>query len=1113
MRRGAGGLALALVLAAGPPAHAGAWSDPSCGVMTFVGGPSLNRVRLPHTFVRAGSDSVWTRARPWVRGKDYVLDAMRGDLRLLSTLAPGESLFVSACWLLAPPPLEYSKQSYRQAPASAPDTAAADTGEAAVPRPSTDRDVGGVPVGASIAVTGNKTVAVDFGSSQDAALRQSLDLAISGQVAPGVELTGVLTDRNTPLTAGGATQDLQSLDRVLVVLKSRRGRASLGDVPIALHRGAFARLDRRVQGVSGEWKGDGFQATVAAASAQGEYQRTQLTGIDGLQGPYSLPDRDGTIGIGVVAGSEIVTVDGERMTRGESADYSMDYEAGRITFSNRRPITSTSRITVEYQVAVTRYRRNLAAASSAWERGPVKLFATAITESDDRGRPLDLSLDAQDRAALAAAGDSAALAVGIAVTGGGGDYDTVRVAGDTLVYAWAGPDAGTFTVSFTRVGTGLGDYADSAIVAGRTAYRWVGSGRGSYRVGRSLPLPESHDLLTLGGQARLGAFTLEAEGAGSRFDRNTFSSLDDGDNTGGAGRVALSLEGGAGPLPGRAGVAVGARTVERRFTPFSRLERPFAEEDWGLAPGTDLDHQRRGDVSAWWRPRDGSQLLAEVNRLTTPDGYEGTRRRAEWTGTGSFTTHALIVDADGTRSDRRFGDVGRRRWIAEARRAGAVLAPALRVEHDDRRTAGDSALVRDVADEVAADLASGTRMAWRLAAGVTVRRDRHDAFATHGDQRATTLRAGGETKPGGAFGAAVTASRRDVKDLVTGVRTRSDLASLRLRAEHRPSGLSGSFDVEVTGEAENRRTRVLTYVGPGLGSYDALGNFVGTGDYELILAVSPELDRYTRTASSGRARWEFGSSAAWRGSRVEFSFEDEARRRGALRGTDAILSTGLALVDPGLARATVSQRLESEIAPGSRAAAFRLRLERRIAADRSFENYAQVTDQRNGSLRWRARPGATTTFEAELSVQWQRASQQAGASRYDRTLLDETGSSRLEWQPKPGLRAAAVSDLTFSRPQGQVEATRTVRLGPDVGVPVGARGRAEMTLRRAFVSGPAAVTLLPGVDPAGAPRWDGTLRFDLRLHASTTMGLLAAVKDYPDRPTITTGRAEVRAFF
>ncbi|HEY6196467.1 MAG TPA: hypothetical protein VI504_15655, partial [Candidatus Eisenbacteria bacterium] len=73
--------------------------------------------------------------------------------------------------------------------------------------------------------------------------------------------------------------------------------------------------------------------------------------------------------------------------------------------------------------------------------------------------------------------------------------------------------------------------------------------------------------------------------------------------------------------------------------------------------------------------------------------------------------------------------------------------------------------------------------------------------------------------------------------------------------------------------------------------------------------------------------------------------------------------------------------------------------------------------------------------------------------------------------------------------------------------------RAELTLRRAFVSGPPALGLLPSAEAAGAARWDGTARFDWRLHETTTFGLDASVRERPGRRTVVTGRAEVRAFF
>src|SRR5262245_5398279 len=488
--------------------------DPSCTVIPVVPAAGVAVMRLPRSFIRAGSDSVWSRAGGWLRDRDYRLDRLRGDLRLLRQWVPGEAVWVSVCGLLAPPGLEYARQVYQPARSSL----ASDTGTvpapamAATTRPSTQRDPSTAPSGAALAVNGNKTLAVDFGSAQDAALRQSLDLSVSGRIAPGVELTGVLSDRDTPLSAAGATQDIQSLDRVLVELKAKDGAGALGDIPIGLTRGEFARLERRVQGVAGEWRPGALSVRAAAAGAQGEYFRMQFTGIDGQQGPYQLTDRDGGLGINVVAGSEVVTVDGVRMTRGEAADYAIDYDRARITFSNRRPISSASRITVEYQYALTRFRRNLAMFASEWHHGGWSWFAQGVTEGDDAGRPLSGPIDAVDRVRLSQAGDS--LALGAGVSPGIGDYDTVRVAG-AVHFSFAGLDSGAFAVQFARVGDARGDYADSGVVGGRSVYRFVGAGLGAYRVGRPLPAPQTQRLAAVGGTLAAGPLRFELEGAGS----------------------------------------------------------------------------------------------------------------------------------------------------------------------------------------------------------------------------------------------------------------------------------------------------------------------------------------------------------------------------------------------------------------------------------------------------------------------------------------------------------------------------------------------------------------------------------------------------------------------
>ena len=393
----AGGVTTLVVsfFAAAVTAHAA--EDPSCGTMAVVMRPSALVYRLPRTFLRAGSEHVRFHSGIWQAGTDYVFDPLRGELRLLREPIPGDTVWVSACGLIDVPSLERARLQYRVA--SVTGGAPADTAPAVTPRAGVSRERLGDVAGVNLAVTGSKSLAIDFGSNQDAFLRQSLDLTVSGNVAPGVELTGVLSDRNTPLSAEGSTRDLQALDRVLLELKSPSTAVQLGDVDIAVEQGQFGRIRRHLQGLNAAWHAGAGSAQIAAASAPGEYRRVELLGSEGYQGPYPL---GGIVGSGaVVAGSEIVTLDGERLARGESADYAIDYDAGRITFTNRRAISASSRIAVQYQLATSRYRRRLVSANTRWARGSTFAYGGLLSESDDRGQPVDGALSAADLTTLA----------------------------------------------------------------------------------------------------------------------------------------------------------------------------------------------------------------------------------------------------------------------------------------------------------------------------------------------------------------------------------------------------------------------------------------------------------------------------------------------------------------------------------------------------------------------------------------------------------------------------------------------------------------------------------------------------------------------------------------
>ena len=107
-------------------------------------------------------------------------------------------------------------------------------------------------------------------------------------------------------------------------------------------------------------------------------------------------------------------------------------------------------------------------------------------------------------------------------------------------------------------------------------------------------------------------------------------------------------------------------------------------------------------------------------------------------------------------------------------------------------------------------------------------------------------------------------------------------------------------------------------------------------------------------------------------------------------------------------------------------------------------------------------------------------------------------------------------DASWVRPDGvggSVERTRVLRVGPDLAVGFAARGRAEVVVRRAFVSGPPLVSLIPSALPASPPLWETTLRVDYSMRTSTQLSLSAVHRRHEERRSELTGRAEVRAFF
>jgi len=243
-----------------------------------------------------------------------------------------------------------------------------------------------------LTVGGSKTFSIGFGSDRDATLTQSLRLNLSGRLSGGVEVLGVLSDRNLPIQPDGSTRALSELDQVLLRIRSPSLSAGLGDLSVSLTETEFSRYERRIQGVTGEVLLPSGSATVFGASTRGAYLTRQVPAVEGNQGPYVI----GGSGERILAGSERVFLDGERLTRGLSEDYVIDYDAGTIAFTPRRPISAESRIVVEAQGMDGFYGRRIAGGRgrmTLWDRR-ASVGATMIRESDVRDRPPTMPLTA-----------------------------------------------------------------------------------------------------------------------------------------------------------------------------------------------------------------------------------------------------------------------------------------------------------------------------------------------------------------------------------------------------------------------------------------------------------------------------------------------------------------------------------------------------------------------------------------------------------------------------------------------------------------------------------------------------------------------------------------------
>lgn len=501
---------------------------------------------------------------------------------------------------------------------------------------------------------------ISVGNNQDLAVNSTLNLQLSGKLTPDIDISAAITDDNIPIQPDGNTQQLQDFDRVYIQLSDEKSKLIVGDFQITRPESYFMNYNKRLQGGSFETsfkqailneerhKKATIKTGGSIAVARGRFNRNQIQGIEGNQGPYRLRGANNEQFIVILSGSEKVYIDGRQLTRGQENDYIIDYNTAEVTFTSRILITKDLRIFVEFEYSDRNYARSQIAFNTSLEQGGLTTRLNIYSEQDSKNQSLQQQLTQEQKDVLIAAGDDPSLALVDAI-------DTVAFSNDLILYELrdtlvnginfqnvlvnsTNPELAIYRATFTVVGANQGNYRQANSSANGRVFEWVapidGVPQGAYEAKSQLIAPIQRQMFTLGNDYKFSdRLSLSSEIAYSSFDVNTFSPLDAKDDPGYAFRVAAihNTSIGKDSLSWKMVNTISYEQIDKFFSPIERFRNVEFDRDWNLQrvitkPATEylpraninLSNEQIGAVNYLFTAfLKGEELQANQHALTT----------------------------------------------------------------------------------------------------------------------------------------------------------------------------------------------------------------------------------------------------------------------------------------------------------------------------------------------------------------------------------------------------------------------------------------------------------------------------------------------------------------
>ena len=492
-----------------------------------------------------------------------------------------------------------------------------------------------------LTTSGSFSRGVTVGNNQNSVLKSDLYLQITGKLSDKVSLRASIQDANIPLQESGYSQRLDEFDQVFIELFSENWNIRAGDIDLINTDSYFAQFSKRVQGLSVninlEHSDSKTNLFASGALVRGQFQTSQFTAQEGNQGPYKLQGSNGKLFVLIVSGSETVYVNGVIVERGESKDYIINYNAGEIIFNSTFPITSEMRITVDYQFSNSNYSRLIVLGGGNYETDKLKIGVSVYSENDAKNQPLQQNLSPEQVQILADAGDDRSLMV--APSGVPEEFNENRilykkeVINTVEVFVFSNnPNDDLFSVKFSLVGENQGNYILSSINAISNIYEYVvpiaGIPQGNFEPIIQLIAPTKFQIALINGSYRPSEkTTINFELAGSKNDLNLFSSLDDTNNDGFAGKLKVEHSIIKNDSIWNLNAIIDGDFIQDDFRTIERLYRAEFNRDWNietplgnqqlLTSGLQLFHPKKGVISYQFEHLNYSENFNGNRHLTT----------------------------------------------------------------------------------------------------------------------------------------------------------------------------------------------------------------------------------------------------------------------------------------------------------------------------------------------------------------------------------------------------------------------------------------------------------------------------------------------------------------